>query len=96
MKEFKGTKGPWQLDELPNWVKGKDGVGDVCRVSNHSGYEELRGSDLANANLIVAAPELLKALQAAIKELEQYIPVTDVRVLDTAYAAINKALTPCQ
>ena len=66
--EFKGTPGPWYVEELTGIA--------VCRI--HTSDSDADGSWLsniydetswerckANARLIAAAPELLEALQAA-------------------------------
>jgi|ERR1700761_176116 len=54
----KYREGPWELDDfLQHWVKGKDGKGDICKVSIHTGADEIKGTDLANAHLISTAPE---------------------------------------
>lgn len=103
-KEFKGTPGPCLLSESNQWVVRNTG-GDVCKISNHYGCDDIRGSDLANAKLVAAAPDLLYALyacQAALRDIIRQLP-TDERLADyeldfaehadfKADAAINKAL----
>lgn len=62
MKEFKGTKGPWE--NVGGWVdsSGKDSK-IICAIGSVSMQpEEIQE---ANAHLIAAAPELLEALQYA-------------------------------
>lgn len=67
MNEFKGTPGPWEVEPNPgkgSWVGDSKGNWSAlsCGRSNDEGE--------ANAHLIAAAPDMLEALQEAIKELE--------------------------
>lgn len=94
--ESKFTKGPWKLLEIDNrkltyqfYIKGPDGI-SICKIER--GNREDVEADRANAKAIAALPELIEALQAAKTELEMYIPVTDVKVLQQIQAAIAKAL----
>lgn len=96
MKEFKGTKWPWEQDEngLPQWIKGKEGIGDVCKVSGHNGNGEMTTKDEANAKLIAATPELLVALQKVYDLAKQCGLQEDLDFEEVDYIgnAINKAL----
>lgn len=66
MEEFKGTPGPWGLDEYCNVVHGeKDGYGrkQKVRVSGVTLPGRVTEEYAANTQLVSAAPELLEALQ---------------------------------
>ena len=93
MKEFKGTKGEWNLSEDINdnervciVSESNDNFIDVWSL-NLATEDEMR----ANAKLIAAAPELLKALQSAYKCSGERNKLTKP-VLDEMLNAINKAL----
>lgn len=100
MKEFKGTPGPWSMDEYGNIVSGeKNGWGraELVRVSGVALPGRVTDEYAANSTLVTAAPELLEALQ----KLRAY--VTDVCGVDdedchadhplmSSKAAISKAL----
>lgn len=92
MKEFKGTKGKWKIlptSEYPKWVDvtSKKGVisrtfyGDIKTVVYKEEAE-------ANAKLIAAASDLLKALQN-IENDDKSIPK---KIWDMRNKAIKKAL----
>ena len=93
MKEFKGTPGPWVVNEIgQHWNNkalshleitfGEDGE-CICDTV----YQR------EDANLISAAPELLEALQRCESVLSNIpLEVCDVEDLLYARAAINKAL----
>jgi len=95
MKEFKGTKGKWEVSpvwsDISEWkVKTEDKV--ICDVR----VIDLYNKDIeakANAHLIAAAPELLEALNTCLHNLER---TNDNRRFDNsinlAKQAINKAL----
>lgn len=68
MKEFKGTPGPWTLQvEACDQTVALDIMGNGVCVSSAIPWSSDTECDvdkaLANANLIAAAPELLKELQ---------------------------------
>lgn len=63
------TPGPWQFYELPN-PNGADGIGyiraephDNKEIAHHGDSDRSRDENVANAHLIVAAPDLLEAAQ---------------------------------
>lgn len=88
----KHAKHRWQLDkDLPHWVKGKDGVGDICKISNHSGYEDLRGSDLANAHIISAAPEAIEFIADLLEKFDKGLPFDAVVDVQRAEYILKKA-----
>lgn len=75
MKEFKGTPGPWRLEEEDSSDHGIDAVSavdpkdgqqfEVCEVWGIDHDMSICEVSRSNARLIAAAPELLAALQAA-------------------------------
>jgi len=93
METKKFTSGPWRLDESSFLLKVvSDDPFDI--IVGSVGHEDTVESEMkANAKLIAAAPELYEACQAALTELQQYIPVTDVNVLNKVTNAIRKATT---
>jgi hypothetical protein len=85
MSEFKGKKGPW------SWVGGV-----LCNESYIVGRFESPPSSEDKA-LIAAAPELLEALQWAMRKIGSYTQRTSSNQtycdqVDKANAAIAKAL----
>ena len=88
----KATKGPWELDkDLPHWVKGKDGIGDVCKISNHSGYEDLRGTDLANAHIISVASEAIDFIADLLHEMSSPGTINGVYWVNKGEEILKKA-----
>jgi hypothetical protein len=88
------TPGPWNLTYGDHWVVGRDEVyGEIVIVKRGAGCE------IANMNLIAAAPDLLAALEDALATLEgfeaQLAKVVGTKNLDrkiwNARAAIAKA-----
>jgi hypothetical protein len=59
MKNTLHTPGPWKHD--PTWGIIKHGKSEICAL--HSG-------NLANANLIASAPDLVDLLEAAIARVQ--------------------------
>ncbi|WP_439461806.1 hypothetical protein [Serratia quinivorans] len=92
MSEFKGTPGPWSQDEYGNVVHGaKDGFGrmEKVRVSGVALPNRVTQEYAANTRLVVAAPELLEALQDALHAHDKHGEYVE---WDFARATINKAL----
>jgi hypothetical protein len=76
------TPGPWKHDST--WGIIKHGKTEICAL--HSG-------NLANANLIASAPELLSALEDALEELKHAAYIVNLRqdVIDQCKAVLAKA-----
>ena len=82
------TPGPWEymessivgpkLDDKETWLRPV-----VARFST--------GVSLANLNLMLAAPELLDALETLVEHFEYYMGDNECRPLENACAAIAKA-----
>lgn len=89
MKEFKGTPGPWEIEDDNPYLPCFDIVSD-CEETYISVYTVTEEA-IHNANLIAAAPELLSVLQEALNAhiLPEYHA-------DKAKAAIDKALGESQ
>lgn len=97
MEVFKGTPGPWSLDEFDNVVHGDApshgwGRKENVRVSGVSLPGRVTEEYSANTRLVSAAPELLDALQQLLLRVaddEEYGPDHAVTI---ARSAIAKAL----
>lgn len=96
MGEFKGTPGPWEIkpeevDKHYIRIRGTQ-LGGRYKVANvltpfYEGVHEREAKETrANAQLIAAAPELLKELQDLVSRCRIYVNTSD------AQAAIAKAL----
>lgn len=76
------TPGPWRLDKWNGYLLSSENISivkfDVSRTR------------LQDAQLIAAAPDLLKALDAIINDDAEY-PQIDSKLVDKARAAIKKA-----
>nr|DAP28018.1 MAG TPA: Ead/Ea22-like protein [Caudoviricetes sp.] len=106
MNEFKGTPGPWKVEDNGyfydiNAVRGT--VGNVCSSISWFDNDEHRGPvAIANAQLIAAAPELLEALQLLMAEQTGgnkscgHNGFTCMCSYNKARAAISKALGEAQ
>lgn len=62
MSEFKGTPGPWVVDEESFMVT--DGSGEFIAEFDNGRWDE----DHANADLIAEAPELLEVLKEILRD----------------------------
>lgn len=92
MNEFKGTPGPWVASKTGRGIGPVSGLDDqsfgmIIEVAYVEFDPEIE-IQVANANLIAAAPELLEALQM-IMNGDFYMPKESA---DAARAAIAKAL----
>lgn len=85
MNEFKGTPGPWELDGVEIRASASHPTERICDMAP--------GFSKADAQLIAAAPDLLKALQA-VKALmaEQTAHAEGVDVWVKVTRSIAKAL----
>jgi hypothetical protein len=72
MSEFKGTPGPWRVEYIRNSdseiseIYISNGAGCILCVNDGDDNYDIEG-DLANANLIATAPEMLAELQRLYK-----------------------------
>lgn len=94
MTEFKGTLGPWGLNQQGEIVTA-NGMNLSIALMYHSGF--IDGVERkANARLIAAAPELLEALQGLVADYEWSARGKDLYAkehpITLARAAIAKAL----
>lgn len=105
MKEFKGTKGPWEFHESSCKIVCSSSA--ITVADTYDSYCEY-GENTANANLIAAAPELLEALQEIREEMKAFrhvaneVGINDADgiylghtkgIMDKASAAIARALS---
>ena len=85
MKEFEGTPGPWHVsNEGKLVIRDDEWLVPVATAGYNTNAEEL-----ATANLIAAAPDLLEALQDALHSYDKHGEHSE---WDFARAAISKAL----
>jgi len=90
----KHTKGPWRISSF-GAVLGSDTTGTtICDINEamlNSGFSHVKSEAEANAKLIAAAPELLKALELMVNNYEKYKSNgAENQALLKAIAAINK------
>lgn len=101
--EFKGTPGPWELDQFDNVVHGKPDSWnrkETLRVSGVALPGRVTEEYAANTMLVAAAPELLEALRQLRDYVEDTYPTKeygyawaeDSHPMSLARAAIAKAL----
>lgn len=92
MSEFKGTPGPWSTDRAGDvFAEGGRNDGQFGIVAGVAGAD-WSAEDVANANLIAAAPELLEALQSILsKAHKQNWNDKYPEEVEAAQAAIDKA-----
>lgn len=97
MKEFKGTKGPWVVENNGYFIEireehGHGQIADTCSSGHHFDDGDcIEGKiTIANSNLIAAAPELLHALEMVLLFCKP--TQGNAAALSNAHAAIAKAL----
>lgn len=99
--EFKGTKGEWIAENRGNkymlYIHNENGL-RVCEVKSFDTSDvytdpTTKEAD-ANAKLIAAAPELLKALQSMVGLFDRNLPAESMGSIKCLKAreVINKAL----
>lgn len=91
---MKHTPGPWTFytEPQPNGCPIVGSRGLMIAMLAHSVlYSEQKNEAIANARLIAAAPDLLEAMQWAVKELERLDEANAQMVAVTLRAAIAKA-----
>lgn len=89
--------GPWKVvycDDGTVWVQDSSAEGlVVCDIPGD--METIEGRELANADLIAAAPELLAALKAVVQRYGPSVTfLPETGAWGMALAAINKAEAP--
>ena len=96
MKEFRGTKGEWLVDDID--VISRETGFAICQVydglDTHISEMDMEVVN-ANARLMATAPELLEALQAMLERFdykEQSIYSFAAEEIDVAKAVIKKAI----
>lgn len=96
MSEFKGTPGPWEVEDNGYFYDinaGRGTVGNVCSSASWYDNDEHRGPvAMANAQLIATAPELLKVLQKTMDEIGHWLSQQKPELREEIIAAIDKAL----
>jgi len=97
MSEFKGTPGPWFMEDGKDdgWIIAKDDA-LVCMMNAGLSHEEMSETEKHDSNLIMAAPELLEALMDAKEVCDVAADMTSCRADDdfvwNAQAKINAAI----
>ena len=92
MKEFKGTPGPWSVNVLGQHWNNKS----LTHIEITFGDEGECICDTVykaeDANLIAAAPELLKVLQKTMDEIGHWLSQQKPELREEMIAVIDKAL----
>ena len=89
------TKGPWNVFDGPNgnlWI-GPEEFFSIAEVRNGASDREYGGkkAERANAKLIAASPELLKACKY-VKEFNEPHPLGGIIISQNAFSLILKAI----
>lgn len=86
------TRGPWRIggDDGSIWVRPLRG-NVICDLIARDTCNPATEEDMANANLIAAAPELLEALKRIVEDLPAKRDWLDPAVERAAKEAIRKA-----
>lgn len=100
MEKFKGTPGPLEPKFISGVCMGVGTPGDYCLMTcntilpdTDAEYEDEEEVIKANMQLYASAPELLEALQDAIKFINLSVPhERQPKGLERWESAINKAL----
>jgi len=98
MKTFKGTPGPWVMDDYGNILhETETGAVGKLRVSGVRLQNRVTDEYAANTRLISASPDLLTALQRLVEVYDsedgkQWTATSKKAAISEARAAINKAL----
>lgn len=96
MAQFKGTPGPWSLDEFDNVVHGEEplhgwGRKETVRVSGVALPGRVTEEYAANTRLVAAAPELLEALTVTLDEIGHWLSQQKPELRQKLVSAIAKA-----
>jgi len=95
MTQFKGTPGPWEVEDNGHFYDinaGRATVGNVCSSISWFDNDEHRGPvAMANARLIAAAPELLEALTVTLDEIGHWLSQQKPELRQKLVSAITKA-----
>jgi hypothetical protein len=79
MSEPKWTRGPWRNNKYGSIGAGPLGhTPIVAIIEEFYGEDRSDGDSSANANLIASAPELYEALDAVVKDIQDYERVNDL------------------
>lgn len=98
--EFKGTPGPWEVEDNGHFYDinaARGTVGNVCSSRSWFDNHEHRGPvAMANAQLIASAPRLLEVAISLLDALESENPLSHSDTINLARAEIAKALGESQ
>lgn len=97
------SPGPWEYNDPEKFTQGHGKFSEIAVYARGNAFPwrmaEVQGPDMAteiaNARLIAAAPELLAACQAVLASLGRAqcnLPAEALRAVDMARAAIAKAV----
>lgn len=100
MKGFKGTPGPWAASKTGRGIGPVSGLDDqsfgmIIEVAYVEFDPEIE-IQVANANLIAAAPELLEALTTTLDEIGHWLSQQKPGLKEKIDSAVAKALGESQ
>jgi hypothetical protein len=90
--EMNHTPGPWRSEPGDSIVCILAGNTAIAVTSTKAYYERYDATDLANANLIAAAPELLDTLERFVTACHAYLPETTDQAFCGLYASARAAI----
>lgn len=92
MKEFKGTKGKWEvLDWDSNYriMSGYSVITSISKDPDNCGNIECCGTEKANATLISKSPEMLSALLISTAQLKVCLDLFKLNKLNDGHLLSN-------
>ena len=87
---------PWAINRISRWHDGTPKDFDYLEVNSLEGYRvafawDCKPKSFATMNLIASAPDLLDALDWALRQIEDDLDPDHQAAFDAAFATLRKA-----
>jgi hypothetical protein len=96
MKNTLHAPAPWTINRISRWHDGTPKDFDYLEVNSLEGYRvafawDCKPKSFATMNLIASAPDLLDALDWALRQIEDDLDPDHQAAFDAAFATLRKA-----